>query len=164
LSFLKTLREVDAHRIAVAGHSFGSQITLLEAARDPALRAVVTFSGAARSWNRSEELRAMMLATVGRIRAPRSCSCRRPTTSPRTRPGARWRACENSQGTCPEDLPAVGETASDGHNFLTQMSVFGRTTCSDSSTNTSSAAERQIPGREHRGHLHACAQKIVASR
>ena len=49
LSYLKRLAEVDSHRVAVAGHSFGGQITLLEAARDPAVRAVVTFGAAAHS-------------------------------------------------------------------------------------------------------------------
>ena len=37
LSFIKNLRGVDTHRIAVAGHSFGGQLTLLEAAGDPSV-------------------------------------------------------------------------------------------------------------------------------
>jgi carboxymethylenebutenolidase len=44
LSFLKSLHEVDARRIAVMGHSSGGQLTLLAAERDSTLRAAVTFS------------------------------------------------------------------------------------------------------------------------
>jgi dipeptidyl aminopeptidase/acylaminoacyl peptidase len=49
LLFLKNLPEVDARRVAVAGHSFGGQLTLLEAEHDPAIRAAVTFGAAAGS-------------------------------------------------------------------------------------------------------------------
>jgi dipeptidyl aminopeptidase/acylaminoacyl peptidase len=45
--YLKNLRIVGSHRIAVVGHSFGGQITLLEAEHDPTVRAVVTFGAAA---------------------------------------------------------------------------------------------------------------------
>jgi acetyl esterase/lipase len=57
LSFLKSLPDVDARRVAVAGHSFGDQLTLLEASRDRTLRAAVTFGAAAGSWDGSPELR-----------------------------------------------------------------------------------------------------------
>jgi dienelactone hydrolase len=43
LSFLKNLPYVDKRRVAVAGHSFGGQLTLLEAAHDRTVRAAVTF-------------------------------------------------------------------------------------------------------------------------
>jgi len=39
LAFLKTMPGVDSHRIAVAGHSFGGQLTLLAAERDSTIRA-----------------------------------------------------------------------------------------------------------------------------
>jgi carboxymethylenebutenolidase len=39
LSFLKRLPRVDASRIAIAGHSFGGQLTLLAAERDNSVRA-----------------------------------------------------------------------------------------------------------------------------
>src|SRR5712672_401128 len=70
LSFLKNQPEVDARRVAVAGHSFGGQLTLLEAERDPAIRAAVTFGAAAGSWDGSAELRARLLAAVGKIAVP----------------------------------------------------------------------------------------------
>ena len=57
LAFLKTVPGIDIHRIAVAGNSFGGQITLLAAERDSTIRAVVTFAAAAGSWEHSAELR-----------------------------------------------------------------------------------------------------------
>ncbi len=61
LAFLKTVPGIDSHRIAVAGHSFGGQLTLLAAERDKALRAAVTFAAAAGSWERSPELRERLM-------------------------------------------------------------------------------------------------------
>jgi carboxymethylenebutenolidase len=70
LSFLKSLREVDAHRIAVAGHSFGGQLALLVAERDSTVRVAITFAAAAGSWDGSSELRARMLTAVRNITGP----------------------------------------------------------------------------------------------
>jgi carboxymethylenebutenolidase len=64
LAYLKTLPEIDDHRIAVSGHSFGGQLTLLAAERDATLRAAVTFGAAAESWERSPELRESLLKAV----------------------------------------------------------------------------------------------------
>jgi dienelactone hydrolase len=64
LSFLKGLHEVDAHRIALAGHSFGGQLTLMAAERDATVRAAVTFGAAADSWAHSAELRDLLLTAV----------------------------------------------------------------------------------------------------
>jgi dienelactone hydrolase len=49
LTFLKALPEVDRRRVAVVGHSFGGQLTLLMAGRDSTLRAAVAFGPAAGS-------------------------------------------------------------------------------------------------------------------
>jgi dienelactone hydrolase len=70
LAFLKTVPGVDPKRVAVAGHSFGGQLTLLAAERDGAVRAVVTFGAAANSWARSPELRERLLMAVGKTSAP----------------------------------------------------------------------------------------------
>ena len=70
LEFLRSLPKVDAHNVAVIGHSFGGSLTLLLAEREPNLRAVVIFSGAGYSWDRSAQLRARLLAAVARITAP----------------------------------------------------------------------------------------------
>ena len=70
LSLLKNLPGVDAHRSAVVGHSFGGQLTLLAVERDSTLRAAVTFSGAASSWEGSSEVRERMLTAVRKTTVP----------------------------------------------------------------------------------------------
>lgn len=70
LAFLRARPEVDARDVAVIGHSFGGSLTLLLAEREPDLRAVVVFSGAGYSWDRSAELRDRLFAAVDRITAP----------------------------------------------------------------------------------------------
>jgi carboxymethylenebutenolidase len=64
LAFLRTVPRIDAQRIAIVGHSFGGQLTLLAAGRDKALRAAVTFAAAANSWDGSEELRDNLISAV----------------------------------------------------------------------------------------------------
>src|SRR5713101_3082265 len=58
LKFLRALPYVDARNVAAIGHSFGGSLTVLLAEREPNLRAVVVFSGAGYSFDRSPELRA----------------------------------------------------------------------------------------------------------
>jgi len=70
LAFVRALPNVDAHDVAVIGHSFGGSLTLLMAEREPDLRAVVIFSGSGYSWDRSPELRARLLAAVQHIGMP----------------------------------------------------------------------------------------------
>ena len=70
LAFLRKLPDVDVRRVAAVGHSLGGSLTLLLAEREPALRAVVIFSGAGYSWDRSPDLRARLLGAVARIKAP----------------------------------------------------------------------------------------------
>jgi len=118
LSFLKSLPEVDAHRVAVAGHSFGGQLTLLCAERDPTLRAAVAFGPAAGSWNGSPELRERLLAATRKLAAP--VMLIHPANDYSIAPG-RAISEELKRLSKPHILktyPAVGETTSDGHNFL----------------------------------------------
>jgi dienelactone hydrolase len=60
LKFLRALPYVDAGDVAAIGHSFGGSLTVLLAEREPNLRAVVVFSGAGYSFDRSPELRAAL--------------------------------------------------------------------------------------------------------
>jgi dienelactone hydrolase len=69
LAFLKTVPGIDAKRLAVVGHSFGGQLTLLAAERDPAVRAAVAFAPAANSWDKSSELRERLLSAVDKSKA-----------------------------------------------------------------------------------------------
>src|SRR5206468_10357644 len=61
---------VDAKCIAIAGHSFGGQLTLLAAERDHTIRAAVTFAAAAGSWEHSPELRERLRAAADNATAP----------------------------------------------------------------------------------------------
>jgi len=70
LAFLRGLRAVDARKVAIVAHSFGGSLTILQAEREPDLRAVIIFSGAGYSWDRSPELRARLLTAAAHIRAP----------------------------------------------------------------------------------------------
>ena len=70
LAFLRARPYVDAEDVALVGHSFGGSLTLLMAEREPNLRAVVVFSAAGYSFDRSSELRARLLASVDHIAAP----------------------------------------------------------------------------------------------
>lgn len=70
LACFRARADVDPRRIAMAGHSFGGSLSLLVAARDPTMRALVIFGGAAASWDQSPELQARLRGAVERIRAP----------------------------------------------------------------------------------------------
>jgi dienelactone hydrolase len=118
LAFLKGHPQVDVHRVAIIGHSFGGQLTLLEAARDHTVRAVVTFGAAAASWNGSEELRTTLLEAVHRIGAP--VLLIHTANDYSTAPG-RALASEFARSSKPYALkiyPPVGTSPSEGHNFL----------------------------------------------
>jgi pimeloyl-ACP methyl ester carboxylesterase len=106
------------HRFAVAGHSFGGQLTLPEAERDPAIRAAVTFGAAAGSWDGSAELGASLLAAVGKMTVP--VLLIHTANDYSVTPGKSM-ADEFARLSTPHELklyPPVGQTTSDGHNFL----------------------------------------------
>jgi dienelactone hydrolase len=118
LSFLKSLPGVDARRIAVVGHSFGGQLTPLAAERDSTVRAAVTFSAAAGSWEGSSEVRERMLTAVRKSTVP--IMLLHATNDYSTAPGKAM-ADELARLGKPHVLkiyPAVGRTADDGHNFV----------------------------------------------
>jgi len=95
LAFLRVLPEVDGRNVAVIGHSFGGSLTLLLAGRERDVRAVVIFSGARYSWDRSPQLRARLLTAVAHIGAPVFLIHVRTTT--RSRRAKRWtRGCSSS--------------------------------------------------------------------
>jgi dipeptidyl aminopeptidase/acylaminoacyl peptidase len=118
LAFLRALPEVDPHRIAVAGHSFGGSLTLLLAAHDTTLRAAVVFSGAAYSWGLSPGLRARLLAAVSHTTAPVFFI---HTANDYSVASGQALAAEMQRLGKPHRLkiyPAVGRTAKEGHNFV----------------------------------------------
>lgn len=118
LSFLKAAPGIDAKRIAIAGHSFGGQLTLLAAGRDNSVRAAVTFAAAAGSWERSPELRERLLTAVNKATAP--IMLIQAANDYSTAPGYAL-ANELERLRKPHLLkiyPPVGKTAEDGHGFL----------------------------------------------
>jgi len=118
LSFLKTVPGVDGKRIAIAGHSFGGQLTLLAAERDGAVRAVVTFGAAANSWERSPELRERLLTAVRKISAPIMLiqAANDYSTAAGTALAAELDRLHKRHLL--KIYPPVGQSTDDGHNLL----------------------------------------------
>lgn len=117
LRFLRALPEVDAHRVAVVGHSFGGSLTLLMAERDSTLRAAVSFAGAANSWPVSPALRARLLAAVSHTVVPIFFVFAANDYS--VAPGEVL-STEMARLGKPQRLkiyPAVGRTPREGHSF-----------------------------------------------
>ena len=118
LAFLRARPFVDAGDVALIGHSFGGSLTLLMAEREPKLRAVVVFSAAGYSFDRSPELRARLLAAVDHIEAPvffvhaendYSLSSGKVLDARRKLIGKPHRL---------KIYPPIGDTVDDGHDFL----------------------------------------------
>jgi dienelactone hydrolase len=118
LSFLKTAPAIDAKRIAIVGHSFGGQVTLLAAERDNTVRAAVTFAAAAGSWQRSPELRERLEAVVEKTTAPIMLiqAANDYSTAPSKELADKLRRLHKSYVL--KIYPPVGQTSDDGHNFL----------------------------------------------
>jgi dienelactone hydrolase len=118
LAFLRTVAGVDPQRIAIVGHSFGGQLTLLAAERDPSVKAAVTFAAAAASWNRSPELRERLLTAV---RTTNAAIMLTEAANDYSTTAAQSLAAELQRLHKPHLLkiyPPVGSTAEDGHNAL----------------------------------------------
>jgi carboxymethylenebutenolidase len=118
LSFLKAVPAIDPKRIAIAGHSFGGQLTLLAAGRDNTLRAALAFAAAANSWERSSELRERLLTAVNEATAP--IMLIHAANDYSAAPGYAL-AGEMERLHKPHLLkiyPPVGRTSDDGHNLV----------------------------------------------
>jgi carboxymethylenebutenolidase len=118
LQFLRALPYVDARNVAAIGHSFGGSLTVLLAEREPNLRAVVVFSGAGYSFDRSPELQARLLTAIDHVAAPvffihaendYSLSSGKVLDARREHIGKPHRL---------KIYPPIGHTVDDGHDFL----------------------------------------------
>jgi dienelactone hydrolase len=118
LHFLQTAPGIDSHRIAIAGHSFGGQLTLFAAEHDATLRAVITFGAAAASWSRSPELRGRLRTAIRNIAPP--IMLVHAANDYSTEPGNAM-ASELERLHKPHVLkiyPAIGQNSDDGHNMV----------------------------------------------
>jgi len=118
LAFLKTVPGIDSRRIAIAGHSFGGNLTLLAAERDKTVRAAVTFAAAANSWDRSPELQQRLTTAIRNTNAAVMLTHAENDFS--TSPGKAL-AAELQRLHKPYVLkiyPPVGLTSEDGHGML----------------------------------------------
>ena len=117
LTFLRRLPDVDAHRVAIIGHSFGGSLSVLMTEREPTLRAAVVFSTSGYSWDRSPELRTRLLEAARRTTVPLFFIHAENDYS--TGSGKSLDA-ELARLGKPHRLriyPPVGQTADDGHDF-----------------------------------------------
>ena len=118
LSFLKSQPAVDARRIAVVGHSFGGQLTLLAAERNSTLRAALTFAAGAGSWAGSSEVRERLMTAVRKSNVP--IMLLHAANDFSVAPGQAL-AGELERLAKPHVLkiyPPIGHTPDDGHNFV----------------------------------------------
>ena len=118
LAFVKTVPGIDPNRVAIAGHSFGGNLTLLAVERDKTVRAAVTFAAAANSWDRSPELRERLATAIRNTKAAIMLTHAENDFS--TRPGKAL-AAELERLHKPYVLkiyPPVGSTSEDGHGML----------------------------------------------
>jgi dienelactone hydrolase len=119
IAFLKkNVANVDSSRVAVAGHSFGGQLTLLAAERDKTLRAAVTFATAAVQWEGSAGLRDRLLESARKLTTPIFLTYAANDYS--TEPGKAISA-ELARLKRVHELkiyPAVGDTTSTGHGAV----------------------------------------------
>lgn len=118
LSFLKTLPYVDARRVAVAGHSFGGQLTLLEASRDRTVRAAVTFGAAAGSWDGSPELRDRLIESLRGLATPVMLIQAANDYSLSPSSAMDGELTRLAKPHLRKIYPAFGDTQTHGHNFL----------------------------------------------
>jgi carboxymethylenebutenolidase len=118
LAVLRQRPDVDTNRIIVVGHSFGGQLSLLLAERDPSIRATVVFGAAAASWEDSPALRARLLDSVRRNKSPVFFIHAQNDIS--IAPG---KALSEAMAQLAKEqrlkiYPPMGTTSAEGHNFV----------------------------------------------
>lgn len=118
LAFLRGHPDVDGRRVAIAGHSFGGQLTLLLTERDRSVRAAVVFGAAAASWEPSPKLRARLLVAVGGTDAPVFFihAANDFSVAPGTALAAEMKRLGKVHRV--KIYPSVGQTPSEGHDFV----------------------------------------------
>ena len=118
MTVLKTIPGVDTSRVGVVGHSFGGSLSLLFASRDTAIKATVTFAGAAGSWDNNSLLRNTLIAAVNKLTCPVLFVFASNDYS--VEPGRILDAeLEREEKVHQLNIfPSFGKTAAEGHNII----------------------------------------------
>lgn len=117
LAYVRALPDVDSRNVGIVGHSFGGSLSLLMTEREPTLRAVVIFSAAGYSWDRSPQLRVRLLAAEAHTQSP--VFLIHAANDYSVAAGRALDAGLRQLGK-PHQLkiyPPIGRTAEDGHDF-----------------------------------------------
>jgi dienelactone hydrolase len=118
LAFLRALPEVNPGKIGLIGHSFGGSLTVLMAEREADLRAIVLFSAAGYSFDRSPPLRQRLLAALPHVAAP-LLSIHAENDYSLSSGKALDRGLEElGKPHVLKIYPPVGRSADEGHDFL----------------------------------------------
>jgi dienelactone hydrolase len=117
LAFLRRLRDVNTRKLAIVAHSFGGSLTILQAEKEQDLRAVVIFSGAGYSWDRSPELRTRLLAAMAHIQVPVFLIHAANDYSINPGKALDTRLAQLGKPHRLKIYPPIGRTPEDGHNF-----------------------------------------------
>lgn len=118
LTALRARPDIDSPRMAVVGHSFGGQLSLVQVERDARLRAAILFGPAAASWDRSPTLRTRLVHAARQAHAPVMFIHAKNDYS--LAPGEVI-AAELAKLGKPYQLkiyPPMGRNQSDGHNLV----------------------------------------------
>lgn len=154
IAYLRSLPDVDGLRLALVGHSFGGSLSLLVAEQERSLRAVVSFAGAAGSWEDSPELRERLTTAVGRLTAPVLFIYTANDFS--VAPGLALDAemTRRSRAHRLRLFPSFGETADEGHLFVyLGMAIWQKDVFSFLDEQLKPTSDRpRVPFHEHPNH------------
>jgi len=124
LAALRGRHDVDRANVSLVGHSFGGSLTLLLAEREPNVRAIVLFSTAGYSWDRSPELRARLLATLPHITAPVLLMHAANDYSITPGQALDARLAELGKSHRLKIYPPIGTTADEGHDLPLRPAIW----------------------------------------